>query len=156
MIKSLTILFLFISSSVFAQNLFNQRIRKLTDRKQSIYFEDGIFHNGGKRTKSELKALRHSYHKGKGYDRTVFEFKTAELPRLYGHFTKDLRRIHLDFFGTDLSETMGSFGNSKFVKSVNFFPVTNESLSVEIELKKGVSCDIFFLNNPGRLVLDLK
>jgi hypothetical protein len=42
------------------------------------------------------------------------------------------------------------------VEKVVFFPIEENHLSVEFKLKNKVSADIFFLDNPGRLVIDLK
>ena len=140
----------------YSQNLLNQRIRKITAKKQSVYFDNGIFHNGNSKTKSLVRSLRHSFSKTKGYERVVLDFKGNKLPRLYGHVSKIDRKIYLDLFSTNLPGSIDSFGNTKFVKAVNFFPITKESLSVEILLKDSVGADIFYLESPARLVIDLK
>ena len=147
---------LFQANDLQAQNLRNQRIRKISNKKQSIYFESGIFHNGAVKQVSRLKAIRHSFSKAKKYERVVFDFTTKNIPKLYGHISVLDRKIYLDFFETDIPGQLGSFGNAKFVKAVNFYPISEDALSVEILLKKSVGADIFFLSNPARLVLDLK
>lgn len=152
-------LFLFFSllaTNGYSQNLLNQRIRKLSSKKQSIYFDNGIFHNGNQKGSAVLKSLRHSFSKGKGYERVVFDFKGKKMPRLYGHVSKVDRKIYLDFFNTNMSNSIDSFGNTRFVKAVNFFPITKESLSIELHLKDSVGADIFYLESPARLVIDLK
>ena len=53
-------------------------------------------------------------------------------------------------------ENLSSFGNSRYVKSINFFPIQADTLSVEIIFKNDVSLDVFSLGSPARLVIDLK
>lgn len=152
---SLLALLLFATQG-YSQNLLNQRIRKISSKKQSVYFDNGIFHNGNSKVSAMVKSLRHSFSSSKGYERVVFDFKGKKLPRLYGHVSKIDRKIYLDLFSTNLPSSIDSFGNTKFVKAVNFFPITKESLSVEILLKDSVGADIFYLESPARLVIDLK
>lgn len=152
-----SVLFFFIfANTSFSQNLLNQRIRKINNKKQSIYFDNGIFHNGNENRPATIKALRHSYQRSKGFERVVVDFSSDALPRLYGHVSKTDRKIYLDLFDTNLPENINSFGNTKYVKAVNFFPISEESLSVEILLKDSVGADVFFLSSPARLVIDLK
>lgn len=147
---------LIFTTNSHAQNLLNQRIRKISSKKQSVYFDNGIFHNGNQKMKGMVKSLRHSFSAPKGYERVVFDFGGKKLPRLYGHVSKVDRKIYLDFFNTRIPADIDSFGNTKFVQAVNFFPITKESLSVEILLKDSVGADIFYLESPARLVIDLK
>lgn len=140
-----------------AQDLQNQRIRKLQGSKTAIYLTSGIFHTGGgPKVDSELKAIRHSFSAKNGYERLVFDFKTPKLPKVYGHISSDDKKIYLDFFDTTVGSELNSFGSSKYVESVNIFPLSKDSLSVELVLKDKLSADIFWLENPGRLVIDLK
>ena len=74
------ILILGIFSNLFAQNLLEERIRKITGRKKSIYLDKGIFHNGTVKVESKLTRVRHSYSVKQGYERVVFDFSiTSEL-----------------------------------------------------------------------------
>ena len=147
---------IFLSFSVLSQDLFNERIRKLDGRKKSIYLSSGIFHNGGEKRPSSLKGVRHSYSSKQGYERVVVDFTTNKLPRIYGHISSKDKKLYLDLFDTDILESVSSFGNTKYVKALNFFPITEESLSVEIIFKDAVSVDVFYLSNPARLVVDIK
>lgn len=140
-----------------AQDLQNQRIRKLQGSKTAIYLTNGIFHSGNvPKVDSELKAIRHNYSAKSGYERLVFDFKTAQMPKVYGHINSDEKKIYLDLFDTVIGEELNSFGSSKYVESVNIFPLSRDSLSVELVLKDKLGADIFWLENPGRLVIDLK
>lgn len=144
------------ASSAFSQNLLEERIRRVSARKRSIYLESGIFHNGGPKRTSKLKAIRHSFSSKRGYERLVFDFTTEELPRIYGYISGNNKKLYLDLFTTDLPDALNSFGNSRYVKAVNFFPIQDDTLSVEVLFKKNVTLDVFYLKNPGRLVVDIK
>lgn len=141
---------------VQAQNLLDERIRRVSPRKRSIYLDSGIFHNGGPKRNSKLKAIRHNFSSKRGYERLVFDFTSAELPRIYGFISSSEKKLYLDLFETDLPEALSSFGDSKYVESVNFFPIQKDTLSVEVLFKKNITLDVFYLSNPGRLVIDIK
>lgn len=143
-------------TSLQAQNLLDERIRRISSRKRSVYLDSGIFHNGGPKRSSKLKAIRHNFSQKAGYERLVLDFVTSELPRIYGYISGKEKKLYLDLFTTDLPDAISSFGNSKFVKSVNFFPIQNDTLSVEVIFKQNVTLDVFFLKSPGRLVVDIK
>lgn len=151
-----TLLLLFTTNLLSSVNLSNQRIRKISGRKQSIYVLEGIFHNGSPKYSTELKKVRHSYSSSRGYERVVFDFTSNNVPRIYAHYNAQERKISVDFFKTSLSEGIGSFGVSKLVEKINFFPLSKEITTVEIVLKKGNKVEFFYLENPGRLVIDLK
>lgn len=145
-----------ISFSLWGQDLLQERIRKIDDRKKSVYLEQGILHNGAVKETSTLKAMRHSYTSERGYERLVFDFTTNELPRVYGHMSGTDQKLYLDFFKTNVSESIGSFGDSKYVESINFFPVESGNVSVEVLFKENVSVEVFYLTRHGRLVIDIK
>lgn len=152
----LTLVLLFSFSSL-AQDLLNERIRSVSARKKSIYFDSGIFHNGSaQKMKSVLREIRHSYVSARGYERVVFDFSTDNPPRIYGNISGKDNKLYIDFFNTSLKKQFASFGNSKYVKEINFFPIDPKMLSLEVTFKKKVNSDIFYLANPGRLVIDLK
>jgi len=155
LIASLFLINLFVTS-VHSQNLLEERIRRVSSRKKSIYLDTGIFHNGGPKRSSKLKAIRHNFSAKRGYERVVLDFTTSELPRIYGYISRTEKKLYLDLFTTDLPPSLDSFGNSKYVQSVNFFPIQKDTLSVEVIFKKNVSLDVFYLSSPGRLVIDIK
>lgn len=139
-----------------AQNLVEERIRRLDGRKKSVFLNRGIFHNGGPKVPSALKAVRHSFNPKLGYERLVMDFETVQVPRVYGHIATGEKRLYMDLFDTQIKGAVGSFGNSKYVESINFFPISEDTLSVEIHFKQSVSVDIFYLESPGRFVIDVK
>ncbi|WP_127715197.1 hypothetical protein [Halobacteriovorax sp. HLS] len=149
-------LFIILSFNSYSQNLLGERIRRVSSTKKSVYFDSGIFHNGGPKRSSTLKAMRHSYSSKRGYERIVFDFTSAEIPRVYGNISSGEKKLYVDLFNTALSENINSFGKSKFVDEVKFFPISKESLSIELTFSKVANVDIFYLSSPGRLVIDIK
>lgn len=147
---------IFVSQSVMAQDLMAERIRRVPAKKRSIYFDSGIFHNGGPKISSTIKAVRHSYSESRGFERVVIDFETKEIPRIYGYISNQHKKVYLDVFNTKLTKNVGSFGKSKFVNNVDFYPIEDDSLSMEIKFKKNVNVDVFYLKGPGRLVIDIK
>lgn len=144
------------SNSVFAQDLLKERIRKLSSNKTSIYVEKGIFHNGGVKLQSQLKSLRQSYNPKQGFERIVIDFSTNQVPKVYGHISSDDKKMYLDIFETSLAKDFKAVANTRFIEKINFFPIESNHLSIDMRLKGKVIADIFFLENPGRLVIDLK
>lgn len=155
------IIFLFLSifcltSTSHGQDLFKERIRKLSSNKTSIYIEKGIFHNGGVKVQSSLKSLRQSFNAQQGFERIVIDFSTAQVPKIYGHISSDDKKLYLDIFETTLAKDFKSVSNTRFIDKINFFPIESNHISLDMRLKGKVSADIFYLENPGRLVIDLK
>lgn len=140
----------------YAQDLLTERIWKISARKRSIFFDQGVFHSDLKPESKTLVSLRNSYRSDQGYERIVFDFGSPLPAKVYGHISKKEKKLRLDFFNTKLAKTMDAVSNVKYVKSVDFFNVDDDSLSVEISFNTSVSFDIFYLENPGRIVIDAK
>lgn len=144
------------SSNLFAQDLLKERIRKIGNTKSSIYIEKGIFHNGGVKQESAIKSMRQSFNPKQGFERIVIDFSTSTIPKIYGHISSNDKKIYIDFFDTNLAKDLQSISKTKYIEKVNFFPIEENFLSVELQLRAKISADIFYLENPGRLVIDLK
>lgn len=144
------------STTSFAQNLLKERIWKISSRKRSIYFDKGIFHSGANSQMQQLKTIRNSYVPARGYERVVFDFSGNLPPRIYGHIAKDEKKVYIDFFNTELSKQLSNLRNTKFLKDVQFFNIEEDHVSVELIFKSNVSFDVFYLENPARLVIDIK
>lgn len=151
-----SVAFFIFETSLYAQNLLEERIRKISKVKKSVFLEQGIFHNGNSKIASNLKAIRHSYSEKRGYERIVFDFMTDTPPRIYGHISSAENKVYIDFFKTGVLKNVDSFGRSELVHNINIFPVNKESLSVELKFKSKSSVDIFYLESPGRVVIDVK
>lgn len=145
-----------ISCTLFATDLQTERITKIESRKRSLYVASGIFHNGAQKVDSKLMSIRHSFNKKDGVERVVFDFVSPKIPRIYATVSGKEKKIYLDLFDTELDKGIKSLGTSHYVETVNFFPLDNDTLSLEVLVKGNANAEIFFLENPGRLVIDLK
>jgi hypothetical protein len=155
--NSLFVLIIFcFPTLLFGQDLLKERIRKLSSNKTSIYIEKGIFHNGGVKILSTLKSLRQSYNPKQGFERIVLDFSTNAVPKIYGHVSSEDRKIYLDLFETSLAKDFKTVSNTKYIEKINFFPIESNHLSIDLRLKNKVIADVFYLENPARLVIDLK
>ena len=135
-------------------NLFEQRIREVSPRKKNIYLSEGIFHKKSG-PPSVLKEIRNGYSAQEKRERLVFEFSAA-VPRLYGALMANENKVRVDFMDTSVENLTGNSNTQHFLKGVHLYPVEKGRLSIEIDLTFGLTYDIFYLDNPGRLVLDIK
>ncbi len=151
-----SIILVLFSQIVSAQDLLNERIWKISSKKRSIFFDKGIFHSPGDNGTHQLKSIRNSYIPSRKYERIVFDFDKSSIPKIYGHIAKKKGKVYVDFFKTNLEKDLGSLKNIKYVKNIDFFNLDVDKLSVELSFVDGVSYDVFYLENPGRLVIDVK
>jgi hypothetical protein len=151
----LLLLCLFSVTSVLAQNLMEERIWKVSPRKKSIFLDSGVFHMNSELKSSAITGVRNSSVDGRGYERVVIDFSTPGIPKLYGHITTN-KKLSVDFFDTSIQTAQPQMKNSKFVKSVDFITVDGKTMTMEMSLKGKSSFDIFYLENPGRLVIDIR
>ena len=152
----LLVIILSISSLVSAQDLLNERIWKISARKRSIFLDKGIFHSDVNPMQQKLTNVRNSYVPARGYERIVFDFSSNRPPKVYGKISNKEKKVYIDFFNTDLATNIQKLKNIKLLKSVDFFSIDEGSLSVELTFSTEASYDIFYLENPGRLVIDAK
>lgn len=150
------LLCLFVAVPVFAQNLMEERIWKVSPRKKSIFLDSGVFHFNSSVTNASISGVRSSAVNGRGYERVVVDFSTNSIPKLYGHISPGDKKISVDFFGTSVSTAQPQLVTSKFVKSINFISVDGKNITMELALKEKASFDVFYLDNPGRLVIDVR
>jgi hypothetical protein len=156
MIVRIAIVALFVCHSVFAQGLMEERIWKISGRKKSIFLDSGVFHSSSTMTSSGITGIRNSVVAGRGYERIVIDFNTPGVPKIYGHISAQKHNISVDFFNTQAMTAQPQIKNSKFVKSVDFISVDGKTLTMEMTMKAKASFDIFYLDNPGRLVIDIR
>lgn len=152
---SLFLLCLLAVTPVLAQNLMEERIWKVSPRKKSIFLDSGVFHLNSNVKSSSVTAVRNSAVNGRGYERVVVDFSSPSVPKLYGHITAD-KKISVDFFDTAISTNQPKLKNSKYVKAIDFISVDGKTMTMEMTLKGKSSFDIFYLENPGRLVIDIR
>jgi hypothetical protein len=144
------------SFAVMAQDLSKQRIWKISSKKRAVFLDKGVFYTNESSPQQQLKAIRNSYIPSRGYERVVFDFTSPKPPRVYGHIANNEKKVYLDLHNTSLNRSISAVKNVKFVKNVDFFNLDKDNLSVELSFKENVSFDIFYLENPGRLVIDIK
>lgn len=140
----------------FSQNLIEERIWKVPDRKKAIYLSQGVFHHNTSGQSSVLKKLRSSYVKSRGYERVVIDFEGNDIPRIYGHISGKDKRLAIDFFNSLMDAGLNSLKGTKYVKSIDFLSIDEGQVTMEMNLKSQVTFDIFYLKNPGRLVIDIR
>ncbi len=148
--------FIIICTQSFGQNINKNIIRKITTRKKSVFFETGIFHNGASRVYSRLDIIRQHFSKKRGTERLVFQFSTSDIPAIYGYISNGENKVYIDIFNTKLKKSIKALGNTKYIKKIEFYPIDKELLSVELSLSNKASFDMFYLKDPGRLVIDIK
>jgi hypothetical protein len=147
---------LLLSSSVFGQNLMEERIWKIAARKKSIFLDAGVFHHGSDTQGASITGVRSSAVDGRGYERVVIDFSTPSVPKLYGHISSTDKKISVDFFNTTVSSTQPQLKQSKHIKNIDFVSVDGKTATMEINLKGKASFDVFYLESPGRLVFDIR
>lgn len=147
---------LLISLPLLAQNLMEERIWKVSPRKKSIFLDSGVFHHNSNLNSASITGIRSSAVNGRGYERLVIDFNTQTIPRLYGHISGKDKKISVDFFDTTAQTTQPQLKNAKFIKAIDFISVDGKTITMELSLKSKASFDVFYLENPGRLVIDIR
>lgn len=153
---TLLLLSLFVSFEAFSQNLMEERIWKIGNRKKSIFLDSGVFHYNSILAGASVTGVRNSVVPGRGYERVVIDFNTQTIPKVYGNISGKDKKISVDLFEASVSTEQPNLKNSKFVKSIDFISVDGKTVTLEINLKSKASFDVFFLENPGRLVIDIR
>jgi hypothetical protein len=153
---SIIISFFLVAGSVLAQNLMEERIWKLSSRKKSIFLDSGVFHLNTGAQGAQVTSVRSSAVGGRGYERVVVDFNTPNVPRLYGHISSQNQKLSIDLFDTSVATTQPQLKNTKYVKNIDFISVDGKTLTMDITLKSKASFDVFYLPDPGRLVIDIR
>ena len=151
----LLLLSFLVVTPILAQHLMEERIWKVSARKKSIFLDSGVFHLNSSVKDSSISAIRNSAVDGRGYERVVIDFNTPAIPKIYGHITEN-KKISIDFFNTSMVTAQPQMKNSKFVKAINFISVDGKTMTMEMVLKGKSSFDIFYLESPARLVIDIR
>jgi hypothetical protein len=155
-VLSVLLITLGLSQFSFAQDLLQERIWKISSRKRSIFFDKGVFHSEANPVNQKLNGIRNSYVPARGYERVVFDFTSTKPPKVYGKISSSEKKVYIDFFNSSLGTNVAQLKNIKFLKNIDFFTIDKDNVSVELQFTEKVSYDIFYLENPGRLVIDVK
>ncbi len=145
-----------ISDLCYGQNLNQEKANKIEGRKTGVYVQEGVFYKGGSMIKSAIQSIRRSGDSAKNQERVVIDFSTANTPQIYSYLSDSEKILYIDFFNTEIKDKKPELVNSTFVESVIFYPWKDNSLSMEIKLKEKVFCDLFYLESPGRMVIDMR
>ena len=78
------------------------------------------------------------------------------MPKVYGHISGAEKKLFIDLFDTTLAPEFQTSGSKHFIDKINFYPIESNYISLQIDLKANVTADVFYLENPARLVIDLK
>ena len=141
---------------VLAQNLMEERIWKVAPRKKSIFLDSGVFHHNSSLKGAGITSVRSSATPGQGYERVVIDFNTPSIPKIYGHISPKDQKITVDFFEATIQTSQPQLKSSKNVKNIDFINVDGKSITMDLSMKGKASFDIFYLENPGRLVIDIR
>jgi len=155
--KKLILCFLvLISEFCLGQDVNKEKTTKMEGRKTGIYIQQGIFYKGGANLNSAIQSIRRSGDLGKSQERVVIDFSTPNPPKIYSYLSDSEKILYIDFFNTEIKDKKLELINSTFVDGINFYPWKNNLLSMEIKLKEKVFCDLFYLDTPGRMVIDIR
>jgi hypothetical protein len=86
----------------------------------------------------------------------VIDFNTPSIPKIYGHIASKGDSISIDFFESSMGTNQAQLKNSQKVKNIDFINVDGKSITMDLTMKGKSSFDIFYLENPGRLVIDIR
>ncbi len=140
----------------YSQSILKNRIREIGAEKKSVYLQSGTFHGGKLVNSAALKGIRHAYKSDTQVERIVIDLEGVNLPRTYGYLNSSEKKLYLDLFNTQIDPKFAGFGGSKFVQNVDIIKAGTSNISLEIAFKSQLTADIFYLENPARLVVDLK
>jgi hypothetical protein len=144
------------SNHSFAQNLNQEKAKKMEGRKTGVYVQEGIFYKTGQEIKTELQNIRRSGDSAKSQERVVIDFSTANVPKVYSYLSDSEKILYIDFFNTEIKDKNPTLANSTFVDSINIYRWKDNKMSMEVKFKERVFCDLFYLDTPGRLVIDMR
>lgn len=143
-------------TSVAAQDLMKEQIRQLQKQKKSIYTTSGTFYTKPIKDQSTLTRVRNAYASTRGYERIVLDFSGVLPPQVYGHISGSKNKVFIDLFKTSISPNVRQLKDVKFIKNVDFYTMDKEHTSLELSFVKNSSFDVFYLENPARVVIDVR
>ncbi len=154
--KPLFLAFLISSFNVYGNSLLEQRTLKLSSKKASVYSDSGVFFWKSTMKNTKVKSIRSFFSKKKGYERYVVDFSTPNIPSIYGHIDEKTGKLFLDLIDASPDKSMNPGVSGKFLKSIDIFSLDKSNTSLELSFNEKYGFDIFYLNSPGRLVIDVR
>lgn len=147
--------FLFASQSM-AQSINGERILKLEGNKKSIYVDRGVLYFQSQTYSATILNIRSFFSQDQGFERVVFDFADQKPPTIYGFIDSKKNKVYLDFFNTTMANENKEIKASKFIKGMEVFKLDKEKVTIELTFNGENSYEIFYLENPARLVIDIK
>lgn len=138
-----------------ATGLSDQRIFKIQGSKKSTYLSSGVFHHDSAVNQVTLDNMRSSFTAGQGYERIVLDLNTSSIPKLYGQINQEKSKIYLDLYDTIAGPGIKNV-KGKFLSSVDVFSIEKDRVSLELVFNGNYNYEVFYLENPGRVVIDVK
>ncbi len=137
-------------------SLLEQRTIKLSAKKASVYSDSGVFFWKSTMKGAKVKGVRSFYSKQRGFERVVVDFSTPNIPSVYGHIDEKTGKLFLDLLDASPDSDINQNVSGKYLKSINIFSLDKSNTSLELSFNKKYGFDIFYLNSPGRLVIDVR
>lgn len=152
-----SIIFSTLSSVAFSHQVPKQRILELLGKKTSVYNNSGIFfHKSDIEGDVKVEKIRSFYSSKRGFERVVVEFNTKKLPGIYGHIHEGGNKVYLDALGTKPNSGINQNVTGKYLKSIDIFALDKSNTTLELNFSGNYNFNIFYLNSPGRLVIDVR
>lgn len=144
------------ATSSMAQSINGERILKLDGNKKSVYVDRGVLYLQSQTYSATILNIRSFFSQDQGFERIVFDFADKKLPTVYGFINSKKNKVYLDFFNTTMANENKEIKASKFIKGMEVFKLDKEKVTVELTFNAENSYEIFYLENPARLVIDIK
>lgn len=155
--KFLTLFFIFFCISIGAQDLAKMSVFEIKKDKAQRYKLEGVFRQKNNSVKmAQIVDIRKSFNPECICERVVFDFKTSLPKEIYLVLSAKHKRIFMDLMATNTDKYFNPFAKSKKVTDIKYYKLDSEKLSVEMGLKDQSKIEVFTLDNPSRLVIDIK
>lgn len=147
---------LLLSFSALGNSILEQRTVKLSTKKASVYSDSGVFFWKSTLKGAKVKTIRSFYSKKRGFERIVVDFTTPVIPSVYGHIDDKQGKLFLDIMDAAPDTQINQNVSGKYLKSIDIFSLDKSSTSLEFSFNEKYGFDVFYLNSPGRLVIDVR
>jgi hypothetical protein len=157
-------------SAVAQAEIRPEKIHLADNRKTQAYLDDGLIMGGDRAISSVIiKDIRRALNPG--YERVVLDLEgqqngeTTELPRAPYYqlaVNAEENRMIMTLWGQpklnfDSKKVVDAFKKSKVVKNIVLLPrIEDDSWTFVFELKPHFNVEVFELNKPVRLILDIQ
>lgn len=155
----LTFAILFYSpTNLYSQNLLKENSWVVDGNKKNVYFDQGIFRlsRPAPKVPPQLTNIRSHFNKKTKQERIVLDFTGDEVPSLYGNISPAKKKLALDVLQAEKSESFPTTIKGKLLQSVDVYIIEPKLMTLEFNFDNSYSFEIFYLQNPTRVVIDVK